>query len=278
MRRENPNQTDVIKLLGNSRTQLSNALSWEEKQTEAEAEAARAIELLEAAVANNPNDVNLRAGLWFAYWLTSSTYEEHNNRLSHEYALKALKIIEEIVKQDPANIGAKQQLSKSFSMLGQTSTNTGKPQEALLYLEKAYEVLRGITESRTKDNGLKTDLTTVLMRLGEAKFKQGKFQDALADFQEAANIHLEILRNLPADRRSKRNLALTYESIAETHEKIAEKESGEKSLAARDLAKNYYQKTLDILLQLEANNMVSEYDRKFLENTKKSIQKFEKNR
>ena len=275
LRRGNPNQTDVIKLLGNSRTQLSNALSWEEKQTEAEAEAARAIELLEAAVASNPNDVNLRAGLWFAYWLTSSTYEENNNRLSHHYALKALKIIEEIVKQDPANIGAKQQLSKSFSMLGQTSTNTGKPQEALLYLEKAYEVLRGITESRTKDNGLKTDLTTVLMRLGEAKFKQEKFQDALADFQEAANIHLEILQNLPADRRSKRNLALTYESIAETQEKIAEKESGEKTLAARDLAKNYYQKTLDILLQLEANNMVSEYDRKFLERTKKTMQKFE---
>jgi tetratricopeptide (TPR) repeat protein len=189
--------------------------------------------------------------------------------------LKALKTIEEIVKQDPANIGAKQLLSKTFSMLGQTSTNTGKPQEAVLYLEKAYEVLRGITESRTKNNGLKTDLTVLVMRLGEAKSKQEKFKDALADFQQAANIHLEILQNLPDDTRTKRNLAWTYDSIAETHAKIAERESGEKSLAARDLAKDYYQKTLDLLLQLEAKNLLGDYDRKFLEGTKKAMQEFE---
>ncbi|HYP02538.1 MAG TPA: hypothetical protein VER76_20270, partial [Pyrinomonadaceae bacterium] len=79
----------------------------------------------------------------------------------------------------------------------------------------------------------------------------------------------------PGDTRSKRNLALTYESIAETHEKIAAHESPEKSPAARDSAKEHYQKTLDILLQLEANNTLSEYDREFLARTKKSMQKFE---
>jgi hypothetical protein len=68
---------------------------------------------------------------------------------------------------------------------------------------------------------------------------------------------------------------LTYESIAETQEKIAENESGEKSLATRDLAKNFYQKTLDILLRHEAKNTLPEYDREFLENTKKSLQRFE---
>ena len=267
LRAANPNQTDVIKLLGECRTDFSNTLSWEGKQREAEAEAARAIELLEAAVAKNPNDVNLRTGLWFAYWLTSSTYEEQNDTLSHEYALKALKIIEEVVRQDVANIRAKQFLSKSLSFLGQTLINTGRPQEALLYLEKARQVLQEIIESRTKNNGLKHDLTVVLMLLGEAKFKQEKFQDGLIDFQQAANIHLEILQNFPDDWRTKRNLAVTYESIAETHEKIG----GEKSQAARE----HYQKVLAILLHLEAQNALSEYDRKFLERTKKTMQKFE---
>ncbi len=268
LRRENPNQTEVIKLLGDSRTTLSNALSWEGKQPEAEAEAARAIELLEAAVADNPNDVNLRAGLLNAYWMTSNTYEENNNRLSHEYALKALKVVEEIVKLDPANVWAKQQLSKSFSALGQTSINTGKPQEAVLYLEKARQILREITESRTKNIGLKTDLTAILMVLGAAKSKLQNFRDALADFQQAADIQLEILQNLPADTRTKRNLAMTYEGIAETHEKAG----GEKSPSARE----NYQKCLDILVQLEAQNALSEFDRKFLERIKNSLQKFEK--
>ncbi|MCY7375852.1 MAG: protein kinase [Pyrinomonadaceae bacterium] len=276
LRRQNPNNTDILKLLGDCYTQFAVALSWEERQKEAETQSAKAIEISETATAGNPNDINLRSGLWSAYWLSSSVYEEVNDALSHEYALKALKIIEEIVRQDAANIRAKQQLAKSFSRLGQTSINTGKSAEAVLYLEKARAGLQEITESRSKNNGLKTELTTNLMRLGEAKFKQEKFQDALADFEQAVKIHQDILQTFAGDMRVSRNLALTYESIAETHEKIAGNETGEKSRTARTAAKNYFQKTLDILLQLDANNALSEFDRKFLEKTKATVEKYKK--
>jgi len=273
LRGQNPNQIDVLKLLGDCRTQYAIALSWEERQTEAEGEAAKAREIFEAAAADNPNDTNLRTGLWSAYWFSSIVYEEINDPLSHEYALKSLKVIEETVRQDAANIRAKQQLGKSFSRVGQSSTNTGKPAAAVLYLEKARAVLEEIIESRSKNNGLKTELTTNLMRLGEAKFKQEKFEDALADFEQAVKIHQDILQIFAGDVRVSRNLALTYESIAETHEKIAGRETGEKSRTAREAAKNYFQKTLDILLQLKANNALSEADRKFLERTKTAVEK-----
>ena len=197
---------------------------------------------------------------------------------AHEHALKALKIAEENVRQDAANIRAKQQLSKSFSHLGQTSINTGKPAEAILYLEKASASLQEITESRSKNKGLKTDLTVILMRLGEAKSKQEKFQNALADFEQAVKIHQDVLQNFAGDNRAYRNLALTYESIAETHEKIAGSETSEKSRTAREAAKNYFQKTLDILLQLDAQKALSEFDRKFLEKTKATVETYEKER
>jgi tetratricopeptide (TPR) repeat protein len=247
-------------------------LSWEEKQKEAEA--TKAIEILEPAVAKNPNDVNLRTGLWTTYWLTSSVYEEQNDELSHEYAMRALKIIEETVERDEANIRAKQQLAKSFSRLGQTSTNIGKPQASVLYLEKAREILLEIVESRAKNNRLKIDLTTVLMRLGEAKAEQEKFEDALADFERAASIQREILQANAGDVRVSRNLALTYESIAETNEKIAERESGEKSREARLSAKDYFQKALDLLLQVEAQNALAEFDRKLLEKIRATVEKY----
>jgi eukaryotic-like serine/threonine-protein kinase len=263
---ENPNRTDVIKLLGDCRTDFGNALSWDGKQAEAEAHGTQAIELLEQAVTANPNDVNLRGGLWFAYWLTSSTYEEVNDPLSHELAVKALRVIEEIVRQDEANIRAKKQLSLSFSRIGQTLINTGKIEEAILNLEKSRWILQEITESRTKNYSLKNDLTVILMRLGEAKFKQKKFPDALLDFEQAADVHLEILRNHPDDTRTERNLAQTYESIAETHQQIG----GEKDAAARE----NYQKVLDILLRLEARNTLGEFDGRFLEKTKITLQKF----
>ena len=268
LRRQNPNKTDILKLLGDCRIQFAVALSWEERQKEAETEATKAIEMFEAATAGNPNDINLRTGLWTAYWLTSSVYEEQNDQLSHEYALKALKIIEETVRQDAANVRTKQQMAKSFSRIGQTSINTGDLPAAILNLEKAQQILSEITATRAKNNGLKTELTTVLMRLGEAKFKQEKFADALADFEQAVKIHQDILQTNAGDVRVSRNLALTYESIAETHEKIG----GEKSPSARE----NYQKCLDILVQLEAQNALSEFDRKFLERIKKSLQKFDK--
>ena len=275
LRRQQPNKPGILKLLGDCRIQFALALSWEERQNEAEAESAKAREIFETAAADNFNDVNLRIGLWSGYWFPSIVYAEKNDALSHEYAAKALKIIEEIVRQDQANIRAKQQLAKSFSRIGQTSINTGNSQEAILYLEKARQILSEITESRSKNNVLKVELTAILMRLGEAEFKQEKFQNALANFEQALNIHQDVLQTNADDVRVARNLALTYESIAETHQKIAERETGEKSRTAREAAKNNFQKTLDILLQLEASNALSEFDRKFLDTTKATVQKYE---
>ncbi len=267
LRQQNPNQVNVLKLLGDCYYQYAYALSWEERQKEAETELAKAVELFEIAVADNPNDSNLRVGLWSAYWFGAHIYEEVDNAKAHEHDLKGLKIVEETVLKDAANIRAKQHLSKSFSHLGQTSINLGKINEAVLFLEKARTSLQEITESRTKNKALKVDMTIILMRLGEVKSKQKKFQDALADYEQAVKVHQNVLQNFAGDNRTFRNLAVTYEFIAQTHEKIG----GEKVTAARE----NYQKCLDILLQLEAQNALSEFDRKFFDRIKKSLLKFE---
>ncbi len=219
---KNQNQNDAIKLLGDCHSQFGLALSWEGKQKKAEQQMTRAVEILEPAVKRNPNDVNLRTGLWLAFWLTSSVYEEQNNQLSHSFALKAVKIIQETSEKDAADIRAKQQFAKSLSRAGQTSVNIGKTAEAVLYLEKADEILRQITETRAKNNGLKVELAINLMRLGETKAKQKLYNNALLNLEQAAKFHQDILQNSGDDKRSFRNLALTYELIAEIHEKIAQ--------------------------------------------------------
>lgn len=264
--RKKPDDPDILKLLGDCRIQYAVALSWEERQKEAETEAAQAIEIFEKAVSSYPSDTNLLSGLWAGYVLTSSVYEDQNDALALEFALKSLKVAETAVQKDPANIRAKQQLIKSYSHAGQGSINIGKSNEAILYLEKARQIMLKITESRSKNKGLKREFTSILMRLGEAKYKQKKFPEALTDFEQAVNIHLEILRDYPNDPRTARNLALTYESIAETYQKI----NGEKAPAARE----NYQKQLDILLDLEARKVLPELDYKMLERVKNILQKF----
>lgn len=267
LRLQNPNNTDILRLLGDCRAQLALSLSWELRQAEAETQAAQAREIFVVAAALNPNDANVRAGLWSGYWFSSLIYEEVDDPLSHEYALKALWVVEEIVRADAANIRAKAQLSKTFWMVGHSANNTGKYAEAVSYLEKGRDVLVEITESRSKNYGLRTDLTTVLMSLGDAKLKQEKFADALLYFEQAEKIHHEVLQNFAGDVRVSRNLAATYEWLAETHEKIG----GNKNQAARE----NYQKCLAILLQLEDQNLLSKYDREFLEKTKERLKKFD---
>ncbi len=97
----------------------------------------------------------------------------------------------------------------------------------------------------------------------------------MLNLEQAAKFHQDILQNSGDDKRSFRNLALTYELIAETHEKIAQ--SGEKREMHRQMAKDNYQKVLDILQKLDAQKILAEFDRKFLEKTKSNILKYEKN-
>lgn len=261
---DDPDNIEVIKRLGECRSDLANSLSWNEQQAEAELETARAIEILEAAAARHQLDVTIRRELWFAYWLASSTFEDQDDARSLEYAQKALAIAEASVRDDGANVRARQLLSKSLSTLGQALINTGRAREAIERLEASRKVLEEIIENRSTNDGLRHDLATVLMRLGAAKFEQKRFDAALVDFEAAAAAHHEVLRRVPGDTRTKRNLASTYESIAETQEKLG---------GAKAALRERYQMVLDLLLDLDSQNALGEYDRKFLDQTRVTLQK-----
>ena len=250
--------------------QNANALSWAERQTEAEAEAKEAVQIYEKLFAENPNDVAVRGGMWLTYWLTSGIYQDQNDRLAYEFAQKALKVVAETVARDGANIRAKQQLAKSFSTLGETATTIGKPDEAIADLEKACRMLREIIETTTKNNRLKSELALSLRRLGSAKAEQGFLADSLENLRQAEETYLEILQIAPDDRRSNRNLADTYEQFGQTYEKIGEKAKSENQRLA---ARANYQKALDILTRLDAGNSLAEADRKLLIKLKSAVER-----
>ncbi|HQU86297.1 MAG TPA: protein kinase, partial [Pyrinomonadaceae bacterium] len=140
--REKPNQLEILQTMAEVKIQNAYALSWAEKQTEAETEASEATTICERLLLENSNNVSVRGSMWLVYWLTSGIYQEQNDKLAYEFAQKALKIVEETVARDGANIRAKQQLAKSFSTLGQTATTIGKSAEAIFYLEKSCKMLR----------------------------------------------------------------------------------------------------------------------------------------
>lgn len=265
-----PNNLETIKTLAECKAQYALALSWMKKQAGGEEEIKEAIAIYEPLLADNPNDVSIRNGMWLAYWLACSIYQDQNDELAYQYALKAMKTAQETVSKDPANIRAKQKLAKSFSTLGDCATTVKKTDEAIAYLEKACQIQQEITENASKNNRLKSELALSRTRLGAAQAERGQFADSLENLRHAEQIYREILQNTPNDRRSNRNLVLTYEQIAETNEKLYQKEKSENY---KQSAKEYYQKAFDILSQLKNSNSLAEADNKLFDSIKAKAEK-----
>jgi tetratricopeptide (TPR) repeat protein len=189
--------------------------------------------------------------------MASSVYEEVNDPLSNEYAFKALKVIEEAVEKDPANVRARQQLSRTYSRLGVTLDNTGKSAESVLYLEKAVRIVQEIVRNETKNRRFKYDLATAFIRLGDSRHKQRDFQGAIRDLEQAAAILTELVNTDAADNASLRNLANAYDSLAKTYESLSAQAQGEQRQSYRQAALQNYRDAIAILRQLEIRPKVS---------------------
>ncbi len=262
-------------LLAEAHKWMGNALSWEGQQKEAEVEIAKAVALSEALITENPLDHRVRTSLHQTYMMTSSVYEEVNDPLSNEYAFKALKVIEETVAKDPANIRARQQLGKTYSRVGVTLDNTGKPDQSVLYLEKAVNISRELMGTETKNRRLKYDLATSYIRLGDAKKRQRNFRASIADLEQAALVLKELTDADASDNASLRNLANAIESQAKSYEGLADLATGAEKSTQLQMAKQSYQRAYDILRQLEAKNALSKIDRKSMEKLRVILEKFE---
>lgn len=276
LQRQSPDGTEVLMLLAESHKQMGNSLAWDGKQKEAEAELAQAVAMSESLAAANPYDNRFRTGLWQTYIIASSVYEEVNDPLSNEYAFKALKVIEEMVEKDPANVRARQQLSRTYSRLGVTLDNTGKSAESVLYLEKAVGIVQELVRNETKNRRFKYDLATAFIRLGDSRYKQRDFQGSIRDLEQAAAVLTELVATDATDNASLRNLANAYDSLAKTHVDAAAEARGEKGQSHRQAALQNYRQVVDILRQLEARGALSKYDRKSLEEAQAAVEKYEK--
>lgn len=275
LRQSSPNRIDVLKLLANARREMGDALSWQSRQPEAEAEMQRAIAIYEPLVAANPNDVSVRAGMWQTYWMTSSIYEENNDRLANEYDFKALKIVQETVERDPANLRARQQLARTYSHLGVTFENLEKPAESVFYLEKAVAMFREMSQNETKNRRLKSQLATALIRLGDARHKQKEFNSAVEDLESAAALLENLIATDAEDNASLRILTNAHESLAKAHEALARTGNDAARQSHRQQARQRYNQAIEIYRTLEAKAALSNYDRKALEKLRAAVLRYE---
>ena len=223
LRQQFPGRIDILMLLANGHQQLGNALSWDSRQKEGEAEMARAIEIFEPLVAANPNDANLPRGLYQTYLMTSSVYEGTNDTLANEYAVKALQTVEKTVERDPANLRPKHHLAMACSRVGLTLANIGKLPESIPYLEKAATILQALAQKETMNRRFKAQLGLAFLRLGDARRKQANFEGALKDLGASAAIYSDLVERDASNNGALKNLASANKFLADTHQDMAAK-------------------------------------------------------
>jgi eukaryotic-like serine/threonine-protein kinase len=265
LRKRFPDRGDVLTLLANSHRELGFALSWENHQKDGEAEMAKAREIYENLVTTHPEDATLASGLCKTYLTSSGIYEEIDNPTSNEFAFKTLALAEKITLNDPANLGAKQELAKACSRVGVTLKNVGRSAESIDYLKRAVSILESLAVKEAKNRRFKRDLGTALTRLGDALQEQHQFDQALKASGKAATTLTELVRADDKDNGCLRNLANVNNSIAGMHKAIAAESTGKQQQEHREMMRRHFHRALQIYRQLAARDALSAYDRKTLQ-------------
>jgi tetratricopeptide (TPR) repeat protein len=250
LERLDPNRQETRLFLAIAYSQLGNSLSWDNKQSEAETEMAKATALADSLAAETPNDTNVQQRLFRVYTLASIINETINDELSLQFAHKALRIVERSVERDAADVQAKQNLAKILGRLGMIYTNLKRFSEAISALEKSEKISLETLEREPMNRGYQHDLAVIYTHFGLAKYGQRDWQGALKAYQKTAD-YFETFRQ--ADEKNlagRRDLAHASRYIGLTQMKLGDKKQ----------ARENFQKALELLNQLKAQDSLSGWD------------------
>jgi eukaryotic-like serine/threonine-protein kinase len=268
--------TETERILARCLAALGIALSWENRQPEAETEMTRAVTIAESLVARFPNDMNLKQDLWKIYESASGIYEQIDDARAFELCDKSRRIAEEIIAADRANAQARHNLSKSFSRLGISASNLDRPVEALDLLERARTIVLELQEKDPLNRGYDRDLSVLYIRIGLARVKQGDLTGALAAYLKSAELYEKQLADDPANTIGLYDLAIAYRHAGLVHKELAKSDDQQIRQVQRAAEKENYQRALNSLLKAQAQKALPEFSRKLIETYRKDIEELEK--
>ena len=274
LEKQQPANTEILRLIGKGRTLLGTTLSWDRKQKEAEAEMNKAIVIMESLVSQKPNDAILKQDLIRTYLDSSGIYEEINNDLCFQYAQKALTLAEQVFESDAANTQAKHNVAQAYSKLGISYNYLERNSLAVSSFEKSAKILAELEKNEPNNLTYKKDIARNYRNFGLIKTKQGDFAAAISDHEWSIAAYKMILKADAKNNLAKQQIGTAYRYIAETYEKFAKAEKTQKRSEYLYLAKVNFQNALDIYQQLDSQNALTEFDKIYLKEIKLAAEKY----
>jgi non-specific serine/threonine protein kinase/serine/threonine-protein kinase len=272
--RANPEHVETLRLLSRGHTILALTLRFDNKFKEGEAELAKAFAISEALAAKYPQDPVQKRGLLYTYQQGSQLYQEVDDARAFEIQLKALGVAEDAARSDPANSQARQNLAKTYSLLGLLAVRLKKLDEAVRHLEKSAAIFAELEKLEPQNRTYKDDIGRVLTFLGLAEYERRDFVGALASYEKAVALYEVDVRADAKNFFPLRKLASIHTYIGDAHRDYARTLGGHLRQTHLRAAKENHAHALEIFLQLESQNALSEEDRKYIEELREQLRKY----
>jgi serine/threonine protein kinase/tetratricopeptide (TPR) repeat protein len=263
LRSKGPNNVGVIKDIGKCHTRIGDALAWANDIKGGLKEIEKGIAVLETLVAANPNNIEIKRDLWVAYVKAGENYEDEDLKLSLKAYQKMLRVAEEMTHADSLNVQARYDLGISYRKMGDLFQRERNYSESLRQYKKAIGVQEELVKTDPKNAGYKASLGNSYFEIGNLQMKTNDLTGALASQQKAIELHEALSQKDPNDIAPKRDKALSLKTIGEVQMKMNKWREARQTL----------QKGLEILLWLQSQNKLREYDKKEVESIKGSIKK-----
>jgi serine/threonine protein kinase len=261
--RADPLSKEILRLRVKAETLYACALSWNEQQAQAESEIQKTLAAAEKLLAEYPNDAAVKKQVWRTFSNTSLIYETVNNQISFDFAVKALQIAESAVAADASDVQAKQNLAKTFSRIGNCSVLLNKLPQAVEYLKKSEQISRELLEKEPQNITYLGDFGRLYLRFGDLHRKLNELPQALDNYEKSVTYFEKVASFDEKFTLAKRDTAQSLKNVAETQRLLNRPQE-----AART-----FRHALEILIALEAQNALGEYDKKMIDEIQTAAQK-----
>jgi len=249
------NDREIRRLLTIGTAYLSNGLSWNSQQFEAEAENQTAVALAEALRADYPNDSEMQRTVLNVFTLASSTFETIENDTSLLFAEKALDVARRSAEADPADTQARQNHAKAISRYGIVLTLVDRSADGFKHMHQAETVLLELIEREPRNKVYQDDLGTLYTRFGDAESKHKDFVAALDAYKRSAAIFGKLAESDEKNLVAKRDWAQAIKSVGMTQLKLGQNEAAKESLLH----------AMEIVAKLREQNALGKWDEKLFE-------------
>ena len=203
----------------------------------------KAVELLEAAVALDPSNRDMRREL--AQWnidLATQEMQAGDKTGRKQASDRAVQILEALAASHPEDLNTEAELAQAYASLGFYFNDENDLTQGLLYQKKALAIFEQLAKVRPQDPQYQTGLSFAHKRVASILSMQSHLQDALEHERAALAIDEAQLALHPDNARARYNITFAYNDTGFVLGKLGD----------LDGAVSYYRKGAEIRAALAA--------------------------